>query len=63
LGDAAHSAGSPFAAFGFRIRGEHDGGLPARGLVLASEGESPTQRPEQKVHNLGMAESKFAVSP
>jgi tetratricopeptide (TPR) repeat protein len=39
LGGASNSEGSPFAAFGFRLRGQHDGGLPARGLILGFEGE------------------------
>jgi tetratricopeptide (TPR) repeat protein len=39
VGEGLHSAGSPFTAFGFRIRGQHDGGLPARGLILGYEGE------------------------
>jgi tetratricopeptide (TPR) repeat protein len=63
LGDAAHSAGSPFAAFGFRIRGEHDGGLPARGLVLGAAGESPLERTDRKLHKPSVTMRSPEIAP
>src|SRR5216684_1880020 len=38
---SALDQGGPFAAFGFRVRGEHDGGLPAAGFIVGFEGEPP----------------------
>jgi tetratricopeptide (TPR) repeat protein len=63
LGDATHSAGSPFAAFGFRVRGEHNGGLPARGLVPGTAGESSRAGSDRKLHKPNVTMRSPEIAP
>jgi len=60
---SALDQGGPFAAFGFRVRGEHDGGLPAAGFIVGFEGERPPGAQQARFHKPSLTMRSPEIAP